>query len=368
MNKQFVIYALIIVLVFFMNSVSFAQNVLGKLSNQIQPGDSVSRIEVEYMDPGEFGTDIVWDFSGIGVKDTNYVKYDSIGGSHLVETGQKFAYKYKISKDSLMIIGYESPLTEINFHHPRLQLLFPFQLHQEAIAEYAGEGRYCGKFFERTFGTIKIKADGEGTIILSENDTLPNTLRIYTVNTASLRLSADSCRNDSDNLKQVITEHYQWFARGYRYPVFETVTSSTYDNLEHISTCQYAYRCSPEIQEELNDTINEQIREADRQTSYNNRNQQSAKDTSNHSNGNIFNYDVQSNGNQFTITYSLTETSHVHAMVVDVMGNIYRDIQQSNAAGSDYSMYFDCSGLRPGQYIIYINVNGTIYNVKIPVK
>ena len=126
--------------------------------------------------------------------------------------------------------------------------------------------------------------------------------------------------------------------------------------------------CPPSIQEELDDSINAYIRETDRKPSLATPKDMFANETNGKQNGNGFTYTILSNDNQFTISYSLEESSRIHAMVVDVMGNIYRDIQQHKMAGSDYSMHFDCSDLRPGQYIIYINVNGVIYNIKIPVK
>ena len=66
--------------------------------------------------------------------------------------------------------------------------------------------------------------------------------------------------------------------------------------------------------------------------------------------------------------YSIEKTATIRAMIVDVMGNVYHDTQQTNQAGTNYSMNIDCTGLRRGQYIIYINVNGTVYNNKIPIK
>ena len=346
----------------------YSQNILEKQTNLMQPGDGVTMIELEYIDAGESGNDMVWDFSGLETLGSSYIKYDTITDHQIVSIGQKYANKFRMANDSMLITSYESPLTTIDYQRPQLQLVFPFQYLQTATADYFGEGKYCGKYFERTFGVTKIHADGEGTIIMSENDTLYNVLRVYSVNTASIRLNADSCRNDSDNLKQVITERYQWYVRGYRYPVFETVTSSTYNDLNHVATLQHAYMCPPVIQVALDDSINAQIRETDRQLYGNDKQGQSAKGDVSHHEGKGFTYKVLSDGNHFTITYSLDETSHIHAMVVDVMGNIYRDIHQSNSAGSDYSMYFDCTGLRPGQYIIYINVNGSIYNIKISVK
>lgn len=369
--------ALLLVLLLSGTQHAVCQNVLSRACNLFQVGDSVTKQKVEYVYAGDDGDDVVWDFSDLEQEDTYYIKYDTLSSELYVGRDTQKTYKFLADSDSLLFLGFETPLLGMDYQKPQLTLPFPLQLNQTFSSDYQGEGRYCGTHFERTFGSIRIAADGQGTLILSENDTLPNTLRVYTITTEAIRLNVDSCRNDSDNLKQVITERYQWFTRGYRYPVLETVTSSTYDNLNHVATQQYAYCCPPDVQYELCDSINERIREEDlaaarngNENSNNSSNNGHTAENEDDKNGNGvgFSYDVECNGNQVTITYDLEKDAHIHAMVVDVMGMLYRDVQQSNGAGTGYTMKIDCNGLRPGQYIIYINVNGTIHSTKIPVK
>lgn len=344
-----------------------AQNTLSQAANMLQPGDSVTKERVEYVHAGDTGKDVVWDFSNLEANDLYYIKYDTISHLQLVGYDTQKTYKYQTTVDGLLLRGYESPLMRMDFQQPQVILPLPMQFNQTMMTDYQGEGRYSGTHFERTAGTIRITADAEGTVILSEKDTLPNTLRVYSINTAAIRLNKDSCQNDEDNLKQVITEHYQWYARGYRYPVFETVTSSTYYNLDHIATQQYAYRCPPDIQVALNDTVNEAIRLSDLSLPYKgNKSEDGGGGQKPGRSG--FTYTVNTNGNQAIITYNLENPATIHAMMVDVMGTIYRDLHQTNEAGVGHTMSIDCTGLRRGQYIIYMNVNGTIYHTKIPVK
>lgn len=81
-----------------------------------------------------------------------------------------------------------------------------------------------------------------------------------------------------------------------------------------------------------------------------------------------FSYQLATNNNHVNIIYNLEHPAHIHAMLVDVMGTVHRELQQTNNPGVGYTMNIDCSSLRRGQYIIYINVNGTIFNTKIPIK
>jgi len=344
-----------------------AQGILSLHTNMFLPGDSLTKEVVDYQQIVCDQENSTWDFSGLATKGIYYVKYDSsedgVWGSDRQRT-----YKYKADGDSLLIVGYESPQHIFSYQKPLLVLPFSLQAGQNVITSYQGEGSYCGTHVEYTCGTSKIEAEPIGTLILSERDTLRDVQCIYSVNTETISLSKDASQLDSCSLKQVITEHYRWYARGYRYPLLEMVTSSTYDNLDHVATQQYGFRCPPGIQDELNDSINSKIRE--------NLNLQGAGD-GHHDNmeggqasvgDSIFTYDADVSGNYVSVTYSLTQPATVHAMIIDVMGTVYQDIHQNHSAGSGYNMSFDLNGLRHGQYVIYINVNGSIYNIKIPVK
>ena len=271
-KKLLLITMMIVITSYFLSAK--AQNVLTLNCNLMQPGDSVTMQIADYMDAGEAGENVVWDFSGIDCSGMCYIKYDTIQHSQLVGYDAQNTDTFSLDHNHLMLSNKESALQCMNYLQPQLLQVFPFRYNETFSKEYGGEGRYCGTHYERTFGTIQITADGQGTLILSDNDTLSNTLRVYTINTASIRLNSDSCRNDSDNMKQVITERYQWFTRGFRYPVFETVTSSTYNNLNYVSTQQYAICCPPSVQSEITDSINEEIRHRDILVRQNGKNQE----------------------------------------------------------------------------------------------
>jgi hypothetical protein len=47
------------------------------------------------------------------------------------------------------------------------------------------------------------------------------------------------------------------------------------------------------------------------------------------------------------------------------MGMLYRRESFSMPAGEGYSKTVDCTGLLPGTYILYLNVNGKVYTEKV---
>ena len=369
MRKKKIFFLLVMIGIMLSFFSAEAQNVLTKKCNLMQPGDSVTMQIVDYMDAGEAGENAVWNFNGIDCSGIYYIKYNTLDSSQFVGYDTQNTYTFSFDHNHLMLSNKESALQCMNYLQPQLLQVFPFQYNETFSKEYSGEGRYCGTHYERTFGTIQITADGQGTLILADNDTLSNTLRVYTINTASIRLNSDSCRNDSDNMKQVITERYQWFTRGFRYPVFETVTSSTYNNLNYVSTQQYAYCCPPSVQSEITDSINEEIRYRDILDRQNGKNPKDDNPKSDKKGDKcIFDYKLIQDGNQVVLTYDISENAHIHIIVVDIMGVVYCNIRQTNEAGNGYTIGIDGSGLRRGQYIIYMNVNGNIYNNKIQVK
>ena len=166
---------------------SAAQTILSQATNMPQSGDSIAKELVEYVHVISDKEDAVWDFSDLEAQGTYYVKYDTIGG-YLTAYDQRESLKYHLRNDSLFLTGYESSMVRMDYHRPLLSMPFNIQLGQSIISSYQGEGTYCGTHSERT--------------ILSEKDTLRNTLCLYSVATESIRLNRDSCRNDSDNLKQ----------------------------------------------------------------------------------------------------------------------------------------------------------------------
>ena len=65
------------------------------------------------------------------------------------------------------------------------------------------------------------------------------------------------------------------------------------------------------------------------------------------------------------MTYGLDEDATIATIVANRMGMVCVSRQWTQEAGQGYSAQIDCSGLRPGIYILYINVNGKVYSEKV---
>lgn len=330
-----------------------AQYSIELLNNVIREGDIVKKSACYYSSAGNGGEDVLWDFSEHLGTCSHFIHYSSDSTLRITGNNGKALYGYSIHGDSLLMVSYENPLEHISYTRPVLIMRYPMQYGDTFQQCFDGRGKYCESHFERVIGNIVSTADGYGRLILSEKDTLDNVLRVYTLKTSSIRIDIDSCKTDSDFLKQEIEEHYQWYARGYRYPVYETVSRTCYDNMEPVSVSQFALCCLPESQRELSDSLNEELARLPDEIN-------TAPD--------IYHYHVEVQGDVINISYSLDGQARLRFIVADLAGMVHRQTERGNDAGDGYAMQIDCSTLPRRQYILYMNVNGKIYSEKVIIK
>lgn len=371
---------LCIILAVFASSVIHvqAQNAITHEHNGIRLGDRVEKQQVEYVNPGESGENTVWDFSDASaIKSHPTVFFCDSDSIEIIELQPVSISKYSFSADSLLLTSYENPLQSVRYTQPLAQLAYPFHLGQSFVQPYSGAGLYCNTQSISTYGTMDVEADGMGKLIVSEGDTLSNVLRIHSVRTGSLlmQLDVDSLGFDSEAVvtdssfieadtaqapaidygKQEIEERYQWYARGYRYPIFETISTSYYDNLDLVSCIQAAYMCVPSQQKLLDDKANEDVQREDSLLHL----QNNAPD--------IMHYSVSTDGHLLKIRYSLSESASITTLLCNHRGMSFCRSSCAMPAGENYEISLNCSGLQPDMYILYINVNGKVYSEKINV-
>lgn len=198
-----------------------------------------------------------------------------------------------------------------------------------------------------------MEADGEGTLVISDECTVKNALRVRTLRTSSFGVARDTVARDTVERLLEVEECYRWYAKGYHYPLFETRSMSYYRGINLLKSFKEAFRILPDS---LRKFVGSTNKEEERQGSC-------MDDTCD-----VITYDVVRDGRNVRIDYSLTSRAVVSAIVSDPMGIIYRRSSRSDKAGEGYSITFDVSGLRRGKYILYLNVNGKVYDNKIVVE
>lgn len=338
------------------------------------------------------GKGIIWDFSNLEISDNeslvNYVSTDS-ADSIIAGIEQRTRFYYRTSNDSVLLCGYENNQNKVVYDLPQLFLHMPLTYNQQNDGFFHGTAVFCEKLFMRVFGSYSVIVDGVGSMVLPSGDTLRHVSRIHIqqhtakrhypniATEEELRYLVDSIAPYTDDSIRYelakdsvmkITDIYRWYAAGYRYPIIETIVSESTDmSRKH----QAAFFCSPFEQESLEDDDNEQIRNL--LASIDHAEEGKAQNNSNgtESNGNcnpiLHNVQVNVNGTTITVNYDLTEDATITALVCDLSGILYRQASQNAQVGDNHQMEILCSGIRRGQYVLYLNANGNITSFAISI-
>lgn len=336
---------------------AFPQTSVSYDFNAIRVGDNVCKDQIAYLHSANSGKDVTWDFSNMQRQKRYQIDFYCDSDSVIIfELTPDRINKYSADKNALLLVGIENPLEKIDYSEPVKYLEYPFSYGDSFVSPYSGKGTYCKTHNIETSGNIDVEADGAGALILSDEDTISNVIRIHSIRSGAvfMHLDNDSTDEAKSRIKQEIEERYQWYARGYRYPLLETVSTSYYKDMDLVSCIQKAYCYAPELQRTLHDEQNDSIQRID--------------SISNVQIADIFHYKVETIGNQVKLSYSLDEDANITIVVCNHRGMAYRRRSFAMPAGSGYMQNIDCSGLRPDTYILYLNVNGKIYSEKIETR
>ena len=318
--------------------------------------DSLVKSRIRYFSPGMGGRDRVWDFSGkLRSKGSSQVMFmkDSTGVVSFIEPG-RIGY-YLTTPDTLVLLGSESPLEKREYAVSKVTRKFPLAYGDSISKPFRCEGMYCGDHPFREAGLTTVKVDADGAIVLAENDTVRNILRVHTIDSYAVCMDIDTAALDTARLTQVIDERYEWYLPDSQYPIIENVTSTTFFNMEPIGTTRYAYCNLPEGEAACYVTPDDED-VTDEQDGFSEESQPISD---------IIHYEIETQGKIIHMSYDLDEEATITTIVANHMGMVYISRQWTQAAGQGYSMQIDCNGLHSGMYILYINVNGKVYSEKV---
>lgn len=141
-------------------------------------------------------------------------------------------------------------------------------------------------------------------------------------------------------------------------PVYTTIVSTSYANLQPVAFKKAAYRLSVDESQLLADDVNDSIKQVDSRAET----EQETIDKD------IFHYQVHQNGRMVSVDYILDEPATVTSLISDVMGIVYRRSTRNCSAGENSTITLDCTGLRHGHYVLYLNVNGKVYSGNVLVN
>ena len=360
MLKQRFLFLLFLLIPLFL----FGQSVLTHDLNMFRDGDELKRFCLQHTALSQRGEDIAWDLSGKNVQDVKYRhRYAAVPDTSLLSCVEgDTRYYYDCRGDSLLLLGFENNQTRLTYVLPVAYLRFPFQYGDSIGVRYEAFGTYCDREALHVRGRYKSVADGTGTLILPDGDTLKNVLRIRTYCSGKdmVSLRGDSVRRTGRSI-QVIRETLRWYVPGYRYPVLESVMTGEVKGKYYHSL----YLCPPEEQASLPlDESNRRLRE----TSYEENDGNGA--SSNNMREDKISYRLRQNhaSRSVTIEYDLREHAQVDFILSDSRGIVYRRLSRTDDAGSGYTAEISYNGLRRGQYVLYICTDGVRHGEKFNVQ
>ncbi len=318
--------------------------------------DSLQKNRIRYFSPGGGGQNKIWDFSRkLDSKEASQVTFckDSTGVLSITENGKVFYYSN--SSDTLVLSSKESPLESKSYPNGKHIRLLPVRYGCSVNMPFRCEGMYCGNHPFREVGSTSVNMDAEGCIVMAENDTIYNVKRVHTIDTYSICMDISAAALDTAKLTQVIDERYEWYIPDSQYPLIENVTSTTYLNMDAIGTTKYAFCNLPADKAALYIVENADIEYDEEDNSFEHETPEA----------DIIHYKIDAYGGIVSITYDMDVDATISTIVASHMGMTHSYREWTQKSGTGYSTQIDCSSLRPGIYILYINVNGKIYSEKI---
>lgn len=357
--KRFIILA---VLVFYGCSVLFAQQkvMLSGVSNSFRIGDSIRYDLVDIDNIYDISlNELVWDFSNLKYlgqeKEVCFIGGE-IGNVRII--GQDVMLDFKLTTDSLFLSQIQSALVKIDFGDSFRYLCYPFRDKDSLGCVMDGQGIYSSKNKFRLKGKCKVKAVGQGKIILPDDESLSNTLLVK----RSVIGDILPVKNNSELVHNVgrlhlKVEDYEWYCQGYRYPVFKVLQASLKNGGREIMHREYACVANMDSFDMLGDVENEKLRA-----------QQQGENVKDKKSSALINYQVAMLRRQLYIDYSLSVESQLRFVLCNASGMLLKSVNLHQFVGNGYRQVIELGDLPRGEYVLYINVNDQKFSEKVSVE
>lgn len=316
---------------------------------------SINVNSIEYLASGAKGVNSIWDF--------RYVK--NIGNSNTLTCIKDTLNQYIVAfddrqwllecqADTLRLLQEMSPMYHIVYNGLHFILPNTLDYASSDSGVYKGMGNYYGDHPYKETGTYWLETDAKGSILYA-SDTLRHITRIHAIKACSKAMSITPMSLDSADTRQAIEEVYAWFIRGVRFPVFVSVTNTSYQNLTPIGVIKKYYCSLPDIQSSAFDALRDKITEQDSTHAISS--QKASID-----------YTYKLNNKRLAVSCNALTDAEVTMLVSDLHGVIYSKISFLLDKGQQETKTFDLDNLYPGQYVLYVHANDNVYNSKFAIK
>lgn len=348
--------------------------------NHIRSGDEIIKQQVKYKNPGREGENVIWDFSKLSSINNDYpLTYNTIDSeifnigndTLLIDKAKEelilgiehsTMYYYKQDSTQLSLLGYENPTTLVYFEHPSTVITYPFNFSKSFKSDFKGEGNYSNRLKFDIEGNNQNKVDAYGMMILPSGDTLKHTLRIKTIE----QIKNTVFSGDEHTEHDVIVERYKWYTKGYRYPIFETITTKSEKDSTNNEEFSSSFFFPPQDHYYLDyDKDNSAILDSlwnDQNKKEPNENIPTIEDK-----GLNFTYNFYPNpvSTILNLEYYLDKKSDVNISILSISGKLLKTINKPNLVSGIYTEQIDFQSYPTGNYIISISTGRNVYSDKI---
>lgn len=354
-------------------------NEITKTHNLPQNGDNFTKTRMSFVAPGDSGKNVVWDFSQAQVVDGNSKVFYSVIDDSLINTTEYGTrYDFRLRGDTLLWRGYENRSTFMRDSNAAIELIYPMRYGDKATKPYCFHGEYSRTMAVRINGSSTVLCDGEGVIYLPDGDTITDVVRVRRICNSTInmmRKEDDTTRvmNVADTTMRRIEERYTWYARGYRYPIVETIINTNFYKGRETGKQGATFVCYPSEQAyKNNDKENQAVRQQTKSNKGLGMFQISSQSNGDADSSNIssiessfVNNDIEISykDNTLKITFSAqtVNAGGVDYVLCDVLGRVF-------ASGNTNNPEIEINELPQGDYILSINNNGEQLTRKIPLK
>ena len=326
----------------------------------------------------------VWNLSKLQpVENSYYVSYETSPNQEnfIIGTEHGTRYSYEQQNDTLKLWGYENSTSKAEYNIPEAIYKENLNLGNCMNGVFHGLEMYGGKLAFRLYGTYTYKPEAIGTIILPDGSCIRNAMMVhYTKNISKAKYpkvrTIEALRDlvfinhpyNKDSIvtlqvsdeSTIIVDQYKWYAEGYRYPIYETISTSVKG---HHNLYSLAFYNAPKVQEKLYDTTNENIRHQkarlDSFISLENLKNE------NHSNGLSIAGEVVKGKGCVSISLESDIATNMDLSIYTSNGMLIEKRTDIPVMRGKQCYSFDITSNNSDIYIVSYNINGTISAIKV---
>ena len=138
-------------------------------------------------------SDNLWNLCDAEFTDDDYAdQYIEQNTDPITRIFQNPQYHYRQNNDTLLFLGYENNRIRIHNAVPEIVMRFPLLKDESLYGVLNSYGMYCDRVFLKKEGEYHTKAAAEGTLYLSETDSIEHVLHITTDRNFAVSTQEDS--------------------------------------------------------------------------------------------------------------------------------------------------------------------------------